>query len=445
MSSRAPSAPHIPLVKRAGEPLSFKITWTYLLLIASRVTEMLALATGVTLRLVLPTSVATIAANVANGGIMRSLYSPCGLLLSAFFMWMLVCVPFSIWRGGSVELIRERWLIAYLTFVVLASLPTVLQCRKLFNALVISELIMLGSIQLLGVQKQGRLSLNYGTLGNANDLAIHLLLGFPFIYFFLLPGRTKSMFLRLLLIASCILLALTIFRTGSRTGLLVLLAVFVIVFWRLPAAAKAGVLVAAAVLVPLGASFASKTAIDRFRTLFADKNQIDSASMAEATESKDARIDLLIESLKLTAANPVFGVGPGMFQVATGWRWTEGVGMGWRQTHNTYTELSSETGIPGLLLYVAAMIWCFRRLSAIQRATRDYPHLREIHDMAYCLFLSLLTFSLSGPFSSMAYHVHFPMLAGIVTSFEFALRPLLVKPRVSAARPVSMRPAMVRV
>jgi O-antigen ligase len=431
-------------VKNAGEPLSFKITRAYLFLIASRITEMLALATGINLRLVLPTGLATIAANVVNGGIMRSLCSPCGLLLTAFFVWMLVCVPFSIWRGGSVALIRERWLVAYLTFVVLASLPTLLQCRKLFNALVVSELVIIGAIQLLGVQKEGRLSLSYGTLGNANDLAIHLLLGFPFIYFFLISGRTKNRLLRILLIASCLLLALTIFRTGSRTGLLVLMAVFLIVFWRLPAAAKAGVLVAGAMLVPFAGSLASRAAIDRFRTLFAGSNQIDSVSMAEATESKDARKDLLIQSLKLTAAHPVFGVGPGMFPVATGWRWSEGVGMGWRQTHNTYTELSSETGIPGLLLYVAAMVWCFRRLSAIRRATRAHPHLREIHDMAYCLFLSLLTFALSGPFSSMAYLVHFPMLAGITTSFEFALRPLLVPPAVSRARPLSVRPALAR-
>jgi O-antigen ligase len=206
-----------------------------------------------------------------------------------------------------------------------------------------------------------------------------------------------------------------------------------------------GVLAAGVVLVPLGASLATKTALDRFRTLFADKDQIDSMSMMEATQSKDVRMDLLIESLKLTAAHPIVGIGPGMFPVATGWRWTEGVGMGWRQTHNTYTELSSETGIPGLLLYVAAMVWCFRRLSAIRRATRPHPHLRDVHDMALCLFLSLLTFALSGPFASMAYHIHFPMLAGIVTSFDFAFRPMLAEAAVSRPRPVSLRPALVRV
>jgi O-antigen ligase len=184
--------------------------------------------------------------------------------------------------------------------------------------------------------------------------------------------------------------------------------------------------------------------LDRFRTLFANENTVVTAEMKSAEESKDARLDLLIESLKITATHPVFGVGPGMFQVATGWRWQDGIGMGWRQTHNTYTELSSETGIPGLLLYMAAFLWCLRTLLAIRRATRNRPDLKEVDDMAFCFLLALFIFAVSGFFSSMAYHTHFPMLAAMITALHFTVRPVISVPMALAPRPVAPRPAFAR-
>src|SRR6185437_3589419 len=72
--------------------------------------------------------------------------------------------------------------------------------------------------------------------------------------------------------------------------------------------------------------------------------------------SMDARRDLLMESIRVTLQHPIFGVGPGNFQAYT---------KSWHVTHNTYTELSSETGIPGLALFLTILYFTFRNLKAV--------------------------------------------------------------------------------
>jgi O-antigen ligase len=43
----------------------------------------------------------------------------------------------------------------------------------------------------------------------------------------------------------------------------------------------------------------------------------------------------------------------------------------WHYTHNSYTELSSETGIAGLVLFVIALFGAYRGLSPIRNKNPD--------------------------------------------------------------------------
>ena len=45
----------------------------------------------------------------------------------------------------------------------------------------------------------------------------------------------------------------------------------------------------------------------------------------------------------------------------------------WHYTHNSYAELSSESGIPGLVLFVIALFGAYRGLSPIRK---KYPDVR---------------------------------------------------------------------
>jgi len=62
-----------------------------------------------------------LAASLFSGGFQRSFQSPVGKVLFMFTMWMGICVPFSIWKGGSFPFF-EFYLKAAISFVYVAGL-----------------------------------------------------------------------------------------------------------------------------------------------------------------------------------------------------------------------------------------------------------------------------------------------------------------------------------
>ncbi len=93
----------------------------------------------------------------------------------------------------------------------------------------------------------------------------------------------------------------------------------------------------------------------------------------------------------------------------------------WRETHCMYTQLSSENGLPGLFLYAAALFFCIRSANRIYKSTRNRPETADIAAMSYAILLSLIGFAATALFSSVAYHMFFPTLAGLSTAFAGAV------------------------
>ena len=82
---------------------------------------------------------------------------------------------------------------------------------------------------------------------------------------------------------------------------------------------------------------------------------------AAAFGSAQARQQLFWQSIEVTEDHPFFGVGPGNFDQVSGQ---------WHTTHNSLTLMSSEGGIPALVLYVL-ILWCgFKNLRATTRLAR---------------------------------------------------------------------------
>ena len=73
--------------------------------------------------------------------------------------------------------------------------------------------------------------------------------------------------------------------------------------------------------------------------------------------SSSQRQELLIRSIIVTLRNP-WGIGIGNFPI---------VGVRNLETHNAYTQVSSELGILGLVAYLIFIISPLRKLSAIER------------------------------------------------------------------------------
>jgi O-antigen ligase len=97
----------------------------------------------------------------------------------------------------------------------------------------------------------------------------------------------------------------------------------------------------------------------------------------------------------------------------------------WRQTHNSYTQVSSEAGLPGLIFFVGSILSCFRLNYRMYRQTAGQQGLQDYAALSLCMLLGLVAFSTGAIFDQLAYTSHLAMLGGITTATYLAAQPAL--------------------
>ncbi len=300
------------------------------------------------------------------------------------------------------------------------------QCSKAMYAMAISVIVIEAFGFFLGntaVQAEGRFGLEQGTFANPNDLATLLLMGLPGCLLVVRTRRGLSL-LKVLCFGALFLIPVTVVRTGSRGGLLALIAMFLVYWLSVPALRKLQVGVGAVVVIAASLIFANTDALYRYKAIFVSSSQTTFQSEAEASavESTMGRKELFWRSVRMTFEHPLLGVGPGMFQDADAKNASEdNYNAYWRQTHNSFTQISSEEGLPALLFYCAAIFFCFRATRAAGKLAGADESRRWIKDLAFTLGLSLLAFVITGIFASNAYNFYFPFVAGLCAALERAV------------------------
>jgi len=400
---------------------SFYLTVIFVFVVYARFPEIMDMVTGSAFHSVRIIVGLALLSTLLFGGSIRAIFSKAGVALIAFTLWMCACVPFSTWRGGSVRMLRDFWLMAILSFVIVASSVQGLeQCRRIMYTFASATVFIEVYTLVMGRVQGGRMSLLGGTLGNANYLALMLLMGLPFCLFVLRtkPGMPPLKFASLVMLL-CI--PVTVAATGSRGGLVTLLVMFLIYFIPLPASQKVVVGIAAVILMIIAVGWSSRSALDRFKTIFASATPMKlNDSEQSAIESADLRKELLRSSLQLTLRHPLLGVGPGMFAVANaaaasgqanGWN-------AWHETHNTFTQVSCEDGLPGLFLYCLALVLCFTSIAGVVKRSRGSPEEDLVRHMAFAMRLALIAFTGTALFASNAYMYYFPLLAGLGAALD---------------------------
>ena len=110
-------------------------------------------------------------------------------------VWILAAIPFSLWRGGSVMWLRDRWIIAVLAFFAVASLTaTIRQLHAVIASIAYAILLITVSSAMWGVEATGgRFSLGAAaSLSNPNDFACYLLFGVAFLGLPMLKQNTSG-------------------------------------------------------------------------------------------------------------------------------------------------------------------------------------------------------------------------------------------------------------
>jgi O-antigen ligase len=406
---------------------AFYLAAVYIFITYTRLAEFLPMVGGHGLRLGLIMVVLAVLGILLNGSLYRIFSSKIVVALTAFTLWLFLSTPFSVWRGGSTGQVLG-WCGSAVSLILLAGcIEGAEQCRKAGYTMAVSVLAIEVLSFFLGSssagKESGRLAFLTGTFSNANDFAALLLIGLPFCLLVVRTRRGASV-LKVACILGLLLIPLSAFRTGSRGGLVALVIMFVVYFFSVRSTQRIPLAIAALFLTVAAVLFSNSGALDRYKTIFQSGDTVYYANEAErsAALSTRSRKELFLSSVRLTVLHPLLGVGPGMFPVADAKDAEEkNQPAAWHQTHNTYTEISSESGLPALLFYIAALYYCFKTTRVARQAAAAHPELHSYGDTAFCLRLSVIAFAVTAIFASNAYYFYFPLVAGLCAALERSL------------------------
>ena len=373
-----------------------------------------------------------------SGNALRGLQRPVGRWWAAFLMCLLLSTPFSVWKGGSVAMLSNYVPRSYVTFFYICAFTTSLRrCRFLMYANIAGAAVLLLTCLKFGGTgnslENGRFVIP-GSLffSNANELGLALLLGVTsFLFLVYQPG----MGMRILGAAGILLSTIYALKTGSRGCLLAAVAMFGMIFFFSKNKVKTAIL--ALPILGLALLMLPSTTIHRLLLFGTDPG----ADLAQTTEDESAigsqlqRRELFKKSLAFTFRHPILGVGPDQFAVAAaGDAAKNGTRSPWLGTHNSYTQVSSECGIPAFICYCAVLGFCFRSNWRLYQQSRDNPALKDVEGLSFCLLASAIVYAVSTFFFHIAYSGGVPMLAGFSLALRLAAEPLLA-PR-AAGRPI---------
>jgi O-antigen ligase len=356
-----------------------------------------------------------------TGGIRRVFHARVAIYWMCFAAWIAIAVPFSTWRGGSAQTVMTYLRTDFLMIFVVGGLAVGWdEARLMLKTIAAASLVNLVTSQVFGqTDSNERVSLTVGTVANSNDFSGHLLFVLPFLLWIVLSGNWKvSRLIATLGSGYCVYIILS---SGSRGAALALMmgTVWLIV-------ASPGHLRIPLILGSIGAVMLSIILLPQLtvRRIFSFS---DSTATQEAALSSHIRERLLMDSLRFTAENPLFGVGPGQFSTNEGknTRGTREAGL-WFQTHNTLTQIASECGLPGLVFYLAGIISTALLLGRLYKQVRGSPELQEVISALFCMRLSMIMYCTAILFLNFGYFFYLPAMAGLAVVLSGAVQARVV-------------------
>jgi O-Antigen ligase len=351
-----------------------------------------------------------------TGGIQRTFQQRAAWYWSAFFVWMVVGLPFSFWRGGSTGLIYDYSRVGMAMMFVVGGLATNWkEVRAVFYTIAMAGLVNLLTARLFAKEDNGRLNMDAsGSIGNSNDLAAHLLIVLPFLLFISMD-RKRNPLLRFAMLPPLAYGVVVILGTASRGALLALCAVFLFMILRATPRQRVFTALTAVVLAVTSIAILPRATLNRLGSLFGEQEQ-------EADQSYESRSYLFKTSVLYTLEHPIFGVGPGQFANFEG---KTSVGEGkhgnWHATHCSWTQVSSECGLPALLFFVlgigSALLLVYR--TGRQARTLGFA---EISNACFCYLAAMVGFLVAITFLANAYRFYFPAMVGLAISMSLAAK-----------------------
>lgn len=259
-----------------------------------------------------------------------------------------------------------------------------------------------------------RVSVQFGGMfGNPNDMSVHFVMFIPIAI--TLGLSTSNAFLRMFSFGAAALMLYGITLTQSRGGFLALLAVTAFLIHKLGRKYRLRIALVLFLATPAIVAVSPRTYSERLLSIFSPS--------LDQTGSSTERQELLTRSIAVTIRNPL-GVGLGNSSM---------FGIRGRETHNAYTQVSSELGWLALIAYFTFLFVPFRQLWRIEK---DLPQMKVNDPFRYQLIgtrAAILGFAVCGLFASVAYqwYVFYPIAFAI--GLRFIHKAFLRSPELSIA------------
>jgi O-antigen ligase len=411
----------IPGTGGGFQQLGYGVLIVYLFLIYSRIFDVKFASLhipGISFRIILVMM-------LASQSFVVALKTDIGRAMTFMFVWFVCAIPFSEWRRGSYEYLTAEEFPSFVVFLavvgLIANFP---QFRRAMSTIALAFFVLTLIAVFWGTTENGgRLFLPQGKFSNPNEMGQALLLGMPLWWLVLRSATTFPK--RAIALGVLALMLLMLSKTGSRGAMIAIAVVLLCAFMRASMMGKL-MLVVGVTLLFFGAFIATPgKLLHRYTTMSGSQEEMEytgdeeyDASMASAVTSSQARQYLLKESLKLTFRHPIFGVGPAMFPVAEDAdAKARGLRHGaWQGTHNSYTEVSSEIGIPGAIAYILVIAFSLRNSWRLHKRTSGDVRLKDISDCAACLNYCLIIYAVTVLFDYIAFTSMLSVFGGITAA-----------------------------
>jgi len=323
------------------------------------------------------------------------------ILLYLFFLMLAFSIPFSFWPTKSFNTFVDMLKILVFTIIFIHLLDSQKKLKSFiwvflivngflaFNA--IKDFILLGPTAVSTRIGGG----GEGFLGDANDFALALNVALPFTSYLFLSEKKKV--LKFIFLLFLILFTLGIISTASRGGFITL---FIVFFYLILKSKKKLVGIFSIVLILISIFFfAPREYWERQMTI----------TSYQQDESAMGRIHAWEAGAKMFADRPLSGVGVGAYEVAYGVKYGGKSGP-WFAPHNTYIQISAETGIFGILFYLGLIFYIYKQSTLLIKNTREGSYLKSI---SFGLKGALLACAVGSFFLSVGYYPHLYLLLGI--------------------------------
>jgi len=356
----------------------------------------------------------TFVTTLLTGRMRLVLSSELGLML-LLTVWFSLSVLFAYWHSNSFNLLVGSWLRTLFVFFLLVQiLRGVNRIRKLIWGVVLSEAIVAGASVVLeggeALRKGERLAGFSADMLGWNYFGIAFAMTIPFIAVLYISRRSWQRTLLVVLAVSVMMWMLVL--TASRGGFLnVSFAVLLTWACVLRGTQRGRVAGMVAIIMLLTAVIlAPGVFMQRIRTIWGESTQnVDRNVIDAAEESVESRKFLLNRSIIYTLRYPVFGVGIGNFNVINGQELK--AHYAWYGTHNTFTQLSSETGLPGLFLFILLLLTSINHMRIIKCPVDAGPDETELYLFSRATIVSILSFVFGSFFAHLGYQlfIYLPM------------------------------------